>query len=302
MSFSHLHVHSAHSLYHSTLTVEEAVEGAIRLGMNALAITDYDSVYAAHDFIRYYHKVAPPFKPIIGCELHVKPILPIGKRPSPFHNAPHLTVLCKNETGYKNLCKLLEIGWNEGFYMRPTVTFEQIAEYNDGLIVLSGCPGCEVAKHFMSGNLDTAEDVIVQYRRLFGDDYYLELIRNGFDEHFETAYTIFLLNMSKKLGIKVVATNDVHCYKKEDRKKLQKLEEANLGNMAKSIPFPTDDWLKSEEDMLSRFLDYPEAIANTEEIVCKIELFEVPQWTVPSPHWNHKDYLKTVGECLRIIE
>lgn len=301
MSFTHLHVHSVHSLYHSTLTVKDAVDKAVCLGMNALAITDYDSLYAAHGFVRYSHEVDPSFKPITGCELHVKPVLSVGKSKLPIQKAPHLTVLCKNEGGYKNLCKLLEAAWNEGFHICPTVALEQLAEHKEGLIILSGCPGCEIAKHFIHGNSEAAEEVILKYRELFGEDYYLELIRNGFDEQFESAYSDFLLNMGKKHGIKVVATNDVHRRDKKDGKLMEHLLETNLGAIAKTIPLPTEDWLKSEEEMLVQFPDCLEAISATEEIVAKIETFEVPQWKVPSPRWNEEEYLRDLDDCRKII-
>lgn len=170
------------------------------------------------------------------------------------------------------------------------------------MIVLSGCPGCEIAKHFMCGNLEAAEEVIMKYHHQFGEDYYLEIIRNGFDEKLESAYSDFLINVGKKHGIKVVATNDVHRCDKEDSSKIEKLLEANLGNMSNMIPFPTNDWLKSEEEMLSRFSDCPEAISATDEIASKIETFEVSQWKVPSPRWNEEECLKTVEECLSLIK
>lgn len=115
MSFTHLHVHSIHSLYYSALKVEDAVEETIRRGMNALAITDYDSLYAAHDFVQYAHSISPDFKPIVGCELHVSASKDIYNNKLQ-NKAPHLTILCKNEIGYRNLCKLLAIAWNEGFF------------------------------------------------------------------------------------------------------------------------------------------------------------------------------------------
>lgn len=301
MSFTHLHVHSVHSLYHSTLTVKEAVDKAVRMGMNALAITDYDNMFAAHDFVRYSNEVDPSFKPIIGCELHVNPVLSVGKSKLPIQKAPHLTVLCKNEKGYKNLCKLLEIAWNEGFHFCPTVFFEQLSKFKEGLIVLSGCPGSEIAKHFMHGNPVAAEEAILKYRELFGEDYYIELIRSGFDEQLESAYSDFLLNMGQKHGIKVVATNDVHSRDKEDGKIMERLLEANLGDMAKAISLPTGDWLKSEKEMLSKFSDCLEAISATEEIVAKIETFEVPQWKVPSPRWNEEEYFRDLDDCRKII-
>ena len=301
MSFTHLHVHSVHSLYHSTLTVKEAVDKAVRMGMNALAITDYDNLYAAHDFVRYSNEVDPSFKPIIGCELHVNPVLSVGKSKLPIQKAPHLPVLCKNEKGYENLCKLLEIAWNEGFHICPTVSFEQLSKFKEGLIVLSGCPGSEIAKHFLFGDQDVAEEAILKYRNLFGEDYYLELIRNGVNDQLESVFSDFLFNMSKKHGIKVVATNDVHRSDKEDGKIMERLLEANLGDMAKSISLPTDDWLKSEEEMLVQFPDCLEAISATEEIVAKIETFEVPQWKVPSPRWNEEEYFRDLDDCRKII-
>lgn len=302
MSFTHLHVHSVHSLYHSTLTVKEAVDKAVRMGMNALAITDYDNMFAAHDFVRYSNEVDPSFKPIIGCELHVNPVLSVGKSKLPIQKAPHLTVLCKNEKGYENLSKLLEIAWNEGFHFCPTVFFEQLSKFKEGLIVLSGCPGSEIAKHFMHGNPVAAEEAILKYRELFGEDYYLELIRNGFDEKLESAYSAFLLNMGKKHGIKVVATNDIHRCEQADEEKLRLLLKNNFGDSALNIPVATDDWLKSEEEMLTQFSDYPEAISNIEKIVAKIELFDVPQWKVPSSHWAESAYLKQLNDCKDIIK
>ena len=297
MSFTHLHVHSVHSLSHSALKVEDSVDEAIRLGMKALAITDYDSIYAAHELALYARTVAEDFKTIVGCEMHVAPVLDLEKK-SLLQKAPHLTVLCKNATGYQNLCKLLEMAWNEGFHFCPTVTFEWLEEHKDGLIVLSGCPGCEVAKHFLAGNLKAAEDVVLQYHRVSQDDYYLELVRNGFDDKLENDYTRFLMEIGKKYGIKVVATNDVHRCKKSDEETLKCLAKANIGEFANTIPFPSNDWFKSEAEMLERFSGCPEAIRTTAEITNKIEVYSIPKWNVPAKDWNEKDYMADLQMCL----
>lgn len=170
------------------------------------------------------------------------------------------------------------------------------------MIVLSGCLGCEIAKLFLHGNPDAAEAAILKYHEQFGEDYYLELIRNGANDELESSYSEFLINMCRKHSIKVVATNDVHRCLSADNAKVKRLIEANLGNYAKYLSLPSDDWLKTEVEMLSKFTDCPEAISTTEEIVNKIETYDIPQWEVPSSRWTRDDYLKTVGDCLRIIE
>lgn len=289
MSFTHLHVHSIHSLYHSTLLIDEAVDQAIRLGMNALAITDYDHLYAAHELVKYVRNHAPDFKPIIGCVMRVTPVNEATQMRF-FNKAPQLTVLCKNESGYKNLCHLLDEAVTKQFRLFPTILFEDLEKYSEGLIILSGCAGCEIAKLFINGNPTAAEEIILKYRAVFGEDYYLELVRNGACEQIETAYTNFLLEMSKKHEIKVIATNDVHRCTQEDGPKVEKLMNANIGVWANMISLPLGDWLKSEAEMLDVFSDCPEAVSNTEEVVNKIEIFDVPQWTYPTTKFIFTSY------------
>lgn len=299
MAFTHLHVHSVHSLFHSTLTVKEAVNKALSLGMKSIAITDYDSLYSAYEIAQYASEVAKDFKVIVGCEIHIRPVLAVETSPHA-NAASHLTVLCKNEVGYNNLCKLLHIAWNEGFFFRPTVTFEQLATHKDGLIILSGCLGSEIAKNFIAGNLTQAEKVIECYRHVFQDDYYLELVRNGHNMKLEKEYAKFLSGIGNALHIKSVATNDVHRTTREDVTKIDRLVKYNFGETSQFFSCPTDDWLKSEEEMLEMFSDYPEAIDVTKEIEDKIECFEISKWTNPAKNWDESEYLKTVQHCIEL--
>ena len=149
--------------------------------------------------------------------------------------------------------------------------------------------------------------MILKYRDLFREDYYLELHRNGFSEIFEETFELKIykdmLRMAGQHNIRVVATNDVHRLEKNDRRKLERLLEASLGCGTHKISMSfSGDWLKSEEEMLSQFPDCPEAISATEEIVAKIETFDVSQWKVPSPRWNEEEYLKDLDDCLRFIK
>lgn len=192
------------------------------------------------------------------------------------------------------------MAWNKGFYFCPTVTFEWLEEYKDGLIVLSGCLGSEVARHFIAGNLKVAEDVVLQYHRVFNDDYYLELIRNGFDDKLEKDYTRFLIEIGKIYGIKVVATNDVHRSNKSDNEALKCLYKTNIGKLTNTITFPSDDWLKSEVEILDRFSDCHEALKSTAEIVDKIETYSIPKWNIPAKEWSEKDYQANLQRYLDI--
>lgn len=167
------------------------------------------------------------------------------------------------------------------------------------MIFLSGFSWSEIAELFRKGNLEAAEETILKYHALFGEDYYLELVRIGGSEHFEAAYTNFLIEMSRKHNIKVVAANYVRRCNKEDIPKMEKLYVADFNNEdARHKVVPTEDWLKSETEMLTKFSDCPEAISNTEEIVNKIEVFDVPKWKAPIQHRSYLYHLKKIKNLL----
>ena len=221
----HLHVHSQSSLLDGKASVQELVDKSIDDGMPGIALTDHGNMFGVKEFVNYIKKKnadreeGDKFKPIIGCEMYVaKDTLHDRKYKDDKIDRAHLIVIAKNLKGYKNLIKLVSQGWTEGMYYKPRTDHQQLAAHREGLIVCSACLGGEVPQLFRRGELEEAEKRILWYKEIFGDDYYLELQRHETvkeNANYETypeqvKVNEFLLEMGKKHGIKVIATNDVH--------------------------------------------------------------------------------------------
>ena len=210
--FVHLHNHTAYSLLDGAGRISDEVARAAELGMPALAITDHGVMYGAVEFYRACKDKG--IKPIIGCEVYVAPRTRFDKE-SRVDAAPyHLILLVKNDTGYRNICKLVSQASLEGFYYHPRVDRELLSEYHEGLIAMSACLGGEVPRLLMQDNIEAARETAVWYQNLFGEDYYFELQNHGIPEQYKVNEGLRAL--SKELGIKLVATNDNHYVKAED--------------------------------------------------------------------------------------
>ncbi|MFA5840369.1 MAG: DNA polymerase III subunit alpha [Candidatus Margulisiibacteriota bacterium] len=287
-NFVHLHIHSEFSLLDGATRIDELVVYAKELGMEALALTDHGNMYAAIEF--YLAARQAGIKPIIGCEMYVAPRTRLDKETKEDRSPYHLTVLAKNQEGYKNLLKLVSLASIEGFYSRPRIDRELIEKYHTGLIILSGCPKGEIPSRLMENNLDEAKKAALWYKNLLGEDYYFEVHDVGLEEF--KLLKGMLAQLGKELGIKLVAANDVHYLKKEDsyaQDVLLAIQTGALLSDEKRMRFHTTEfYLKSPQEMQALFADVPEAITNTLEIAskCNLEIeigkLHLPDFTVPA--------------------
>ncbi|BBI34992.1 DNA polymerase III subunit alpha [Cohnella abietis] len=272
--FVHLHVHSEYSLLDGAARIKDMAAKAAELGMKSLALTDHGVMYGAIPF--YKACIEHGIKPIIGMEAYITAGSRHDKQSRKEQPTYHLTLLAKNETGYRNLMKLTSIGHLEGFYYRPRIDFEALTEHAEGLICLSGCMSSELSKQLMDDRYDDAKATALRYHELFGEDYYLEIQDHGILDQKKILASI--LKLSAETGIPLAATNDSH-YMCEDDHSLQDVLLC-IGT-GKTIDDPdrfkistNQLYLKSGEDMAALFRHVPEAIANTVKIAdsCTLEL------------------------------
>jgi len=221
------------------------------------------------------------FKPIIGCEMYVARRSMDQKEGKPDQSGYHLIVLAKNEKGYHNLIKLVSKAWTRGFYMRPRTDRTELEKYHEGLIICSACIGGEVPKKIIQDRLEEAEEAVRWFKRVFGDDYYLELQR-----HKATApranYQAYplqqkanakMLEFAQKYNIKVICSNDVHFVNEENAEAHDRLICLSTGrdlDDPKRMLYTKQEWMKTRADMSEIFADIPEALANTMEVLNKV--------------------------------
>ena len=272
--FVHLHVHSEYSLLDGAARIRELAAQAAGMGMKALALTDHGVMYGAIAFYKACKEHG--IKPIIGMEAYMAPGSRHEKGSRKDQPIYHLTLLAKNETGYRNLMKLSTIGHLEGFYYRPRIDFEALAAHKEGLICLSGCLAGELSQHLLADRYDEAKAVALRYRELFGDDYFLEIQDHGMPEQKKVAAG--LLKLAEETGIPLVATNDAHYLREEDHALQEVLLCIGTGKTLEDedrlrIP-STQLYLKSAEEMAALFRHVPEAVANSVAVAdrCHLEL------------------------------
>lgn len=278
--FVHLHNHTHYSLQDAACTVDDLINAAVTFKQPALALTDHGVMYGAWEF---YHKaVNAGIKPIIGMEAYITiegsrfdkkaPVQTMdGRKKKNYH---HLILLAKNREGYQNLAKLSTLGFKEGFYYKPRIDWELLQKYHKGLICTSACLGGIISYWIIQGNYKKAKETAEKYKNLFGDDFYLELQDHGLDG--DKAVLEQVPKLSKELGIKMIATNDIHYIKKEHaiaHNVLLMLSDKSADKDYKKLRYNTDQiYFKSSEEMIELFKDYDGAIENTLEIADKIEL------------------------------
>lgn len=289
INFTHLHVHSHYSLLDGLAKIDELLDRAKELGMDSLALTDHGVLYGA---IEFYQKAKDRgIKPIIGCEMYLAPFGLENKRAKIDDARYHLILLCKNETGYKNLMKLVTIAHLEGFYYKPRVDKKALKKYSEGLIALSACIEGEIPSLAISGKIDEAEKMAREYQEIFGKgNFYLEIQHHPRYPHQKIAND-GLIEVSRRTGIPLVATTDMHYIHLDDApiqdillcvQTNRKVSETNRLNM-----MDFDLFMRSPEEMLENFREIPEAVENTAKIaeMCnlKIELgnSKLPRYKVP---------------------
>ena len=284
-SFVHLHLHSQYSLLDGAIKPDDLVNRAKEFGMDAVAITDHGNLFGAYEF--YEKAKVSGIKPIIGCEIYVTPTLKLEK-PSDGKNF-HLTLLCMNEIGYKNLSQLVTKGYFEGFYRRPRVDHELLDTHKEGLIVLSGCMSSEIASALFKKDRTEAAVIASKYHEIFSDRYYLEIQATGMRE--QNFINSELKKISDKLGIPLIATNDCHFLKQEDAMPHDALLCIQTGaklSDSKRMRFANDQFfLKSRQQMEETLQNYQDALDRTVEVAnrCNFEFktegYKFPEFKPP---------------------
>ncbi|MBQ2937942.1 MAG: DNA polymerase III subunit alpha [Clostridia bacterium] len=296
--FVHLHIHSEYSLLDGANRIKDLPVRAKELGMDSIAITDHGVMYGVIDFYKACKKEG--VKPIIGCEVYVAPRTRFDKEPGIDNHYYHLILLAKNNEGYKNLSKLVSLGFVEGYYYKPRIDKEILEKYHEGLVCLSACLAGEVNQALLNGNTEKAEEVALWHKNIFGEDYYIEIQNNGLRE--QVLANQKLIQLGRKLDIPLVATNDAHYLKKEDAYNHEVLLCIQTGKRMSDpdrMKFETEElYVKSPEEMSEYFSAFPDAIENTVKIAekCNVE-FEfgntiLPNYNVPPEYPTHYDFLK----------
>ena len=295
MSFVHLHVHSEYSLLDGACRIPGLVARAKELGQTAIAVTDHGVMYGAVDF--YKAAKAEGIKPIIGCEVYVAPRTRFDRVHEIDDRPYHLVLLCRNETGYRNLSALVSRGFTEGFYSKPRVDWELLEQYHEGIIALSACLAGQLPRLLLAGDYARAKAYAIQMRDLFGpDSYYLELQDHGIPQQREVIRG--LLQLHEETGIPLVATNDAHYLTRQDAGIQDVLMCIQMGRTVDDptrMRFETQEfYLKSEDEMAALFPDWPEALENTAKIAeaCNVDfqfgVYHLPEFKLPEG-WTDGD-------------
>jgi len=287
-TFVHLHVHTQYSLLDGAIRIDPLFRRVIDFGMHAVAVTDHGTMFGALEF--YEKALKAGIHPIIGCECYIAPRRLSDKTPLDAKSLSHLILLAKNRRGYANLCKLATVAQLEGFYYKPRIDKEILKEYHDGLIALSACLHGEIPQLIQAGKHARAEEVAIFYLKLFGaDDFFLEVQNNGLPE--QEIVNEALYDMSHRLSIPLVATNDCHYLEKEDARAhdvLLCIQTGKTVDETERMKFRTDQlYFKSAMEMVDSFRDRPEAVAQTAEIAkrCNLEFdfntYHFPKFETP---------------------
>ena len=322
--FVHLHVHTQFSLLDGQASIPKLVDKAVADGMRGMAITDHGNMFGVKDLFDYCNKIngkrkkegLEPFKPIFGCEMYCArrgdKSLREGKIDS---SGWHLIVLAKNEVGYRNLIKLVSRSWVDGYYMRPRTDHKDLATYHEGLIISSACIGGEVPRKILTGNIEEAEKTIEWFKSIWGEDYYIEIQRHEVKDPRQRAnretYELqkkvnpILIDLAARHGVKVIATNDSHFVDEDNAEAHDHLLCLSTG---KDLDDPTrmlytkQEWFKTREEMNEVFADMPEILANTCEILDKVETYNLesdpimPFFPIPAEFGTEQQWRQTFSE------
>ena len=318
--FVHLHVHTYYSILDGQSSIPRLVDKAVNNGMRGMAITDHGDMFGIKEFFDYCNKVNGKrreegkelFKPIFGCEMYVARHRKIDKvKENGDMSGYHLIVLAKNYQGYKNLIKLVSRSWVDGYYMRPRTDREDLERYHEGLIVCSACIAGEVPRKIIKDDIEGAREAIEWYHRVFGEDYYLELQRHEVkDPHLIANREAFpmqqkanrvMIELAQEYGIKLVCTNDAHFVDKENAEAHDHLLCISTGkdlDDPNRMRYSKQEWFKTREEMNEVFSDIPEAMANTLEILNKVEVYDIehgpimPFFPIPETFGTEEEWRK----------
>ena len=297
MSFVHLHLHTEYSLLDGACRISKLVERVRELGQPAVAITDHGVMYGAIDFYRACKSAG--IKPIIGCEVYVAPRTRFDKVHELDSEARHLVLLCRNEEGYRNLSYMVSCAFTQGFYIKPRIDMDLLRQHCSGLIACSACLGGEIPRRLQNGDYEGAKAHALEMRELFGEDgYYLELQDHNIPA--QRQVNAGIIRLHEETGIPIIATNDAHYLTREDAETQDILMCIQMGKTVDDpgrMKFETEEfYVKSEQEMLDLFPQYPEAIENTAKIaeLCNMEFefghYHLPQFKLPEGWEDATDY------------
>ena len=303
--FTHLHVHTQYSLLDGAIRIPDLLAKCKELGMDSVAMTDHGAMYGALEF--YLKAKAKGIKPIVGCEFYIAPGKRSDKDPTAPTKAYHVILLAMNYTGYQNLMKLAGIAQFEGFYAKPRIDMDVLAELNEGLICLSACLHGVIPWLIVHKGIDAARKKTEEFITIFGDRFYLELQDNAIPE--QKIVNQGLKKLAAELDVKLVATNDCHYLNKEDahaHEVLLCIQTGKTINDPKHFSFSSDTfYFKSPEEMKNSFRDCPEAISNTAEIAerCNLEInlddYHFPEFPVPEGETLESVFIAASREGLK---
>ncbi|WP_347839667.1 DNA polymerase III subunit alpha [uncultured Draconibacterium sp.] len=310
--FTHLHVHSQYSILDGAASISDLVNKAKEDEMPALALTDHGTMFGIKEFHAACSKAE--IKPILGCETYVAARSINSKSDKVDRSGHHLILLAKNRTGYRNLIKLISVANTSGFYYKPRIDKELLEKHHEGLIASSACLGGEIPQLLMANHMKDAEEAILWYKNLFGDDYYLELMRHPAQSQrereevydWQVKVNKLLVPLAKKMGVKLIATNDIHFTNEADAEAHDLLICLNTGkdfDDPNRMRYTKQEWFKTQAEMNQLFSDLPEALANTNEIAEKVETFELnsapimPVFPIPEEIGTEESFKEKYSEA-----
>ena len=331
--FTHLHVHSHYSMLDGMSKIPDLINKAKSDGMYAMALTDHGNMFGIKDFLDTAAKVnknraegEPEFKPIVGTEAYCarrtlydkdknfKELNPeTGRERIVDSSGYHLILLAKNLKGYHSLCKLASIAYTDGLYSRPRIDHNVLEQYKEGLIVCSACLGGEIPQLIMKGDLEGAERAVLWFKEVFGDDYYIELMRHKTDKPNANTETYRwqmkvepeLIRLARKHNIKIIATNDAHFVLEEHGEAhdhLICLATQKDYDDPNRMHYTKQEWLKSPDEMAAVFADLPEALENTMEVAAKVETYSIdsdplmPIFPIPESFGTEEEWREKYSE------
>jgi len=324
--FVHLHVHTYYSLLDGQASIQKLVDKAIANGMRGMAITDHGNMMGVKEFWNYVEGVnasrakegLEPFIPIIGCEMYVvRNFRRLTDRVQEKGDLSgnHLIVLAKNETGYHNLIKLVSKAWTDGFYGKPRTDHDELAKHHEGLIICSACIAGEVPSKILHDDIEGAEESVKWFKNIWGDDYYLELQRHEVTDPNQIANretfplqqkaNKVIIELARKHNIKLICTNDCHFVDEENAEahdRLLCIATQKTSDDPTRMLYSKQEWFKTKEEMNQVFADIPEALANTCEVLSKVERYNInhdpimPFFPIPESFGTEEQWRNKITE------
>ncbi len=320
--FIHLHVHTQYSILDGQAAIPKLVDKAIKNGMRGMAVTDHGNMFGIKELFNYCNKVnkgksdEEKFKPIFGCEvycarrdLHSKENNALDK------SGWHLILLAKNEVGYHNLIKIVSEAWVDGYYHRPRTDHKSIEKHHEGIIASSACLAGEIPRYIKNGQIDEAEKSIEWFKSVFGDDFYIELMRHEVKDPMQRAnrdtfkeqkaIEPTLIELARKHNVKIICTNDSHFVDEDNAEAHDRLLCLSTGkdlDDPNRMLYSKQEWFKTREEMNEVFKDIPEALSNTIEILNKVETYSIdhapimPFFAIPEEFGTEEEWREKFTE------